>query len=291
MKPTVESLLHQLRALGVVEGDVLFVTADLLRVGLFLKSRRETMKTWVNLLLQAVGKEGTIVAAAYTPTFFRFKKNAEIVFTTHAPSGIGALPTALLSDPRALRSLHPSSSCVAIGHNAQEILCGHDHNALSYSVLGKIIENRGKHLMLGTLDRENAPLGLHYAQELMGLTKTEPTVGLFQTYYINQSGQRKLFTRWDVGGCSRGGYKMLGHLMTENAANIGLIGNSISALIDAKKSTEIAITAITSDSRAFICDNSNCLSCRGRWSVSGLGTPIFYFRKYLLDKIFKPKNK
>lgn len=291
MKPTVDTVLEQLKSIGVVEGDVLFVTADLMRVGLFLKSRRETMKTWVNLLVQAVGKEGTIVAAAYTPTFFRFKKNSQIVFTTDSPSDVGALTTSILADPRALRSLHPSSSCVAIGHNAQEILHGHDQNSLSYSLLRKLIEYKGKHLMLGTLDRENAPLGLHYAQELMGITKREPTVGLFQTYYIDQSGHKKLFTRWDVGGCSRGGYKMLGHLITENAMTIGLIGNATSALIDAKRSTEIAMAALNNDSRAFICDNPNCLSCRGRWSVSGSGTPAFYVRKYFINKIFKAKPK
>jgi aminoglycoside N3'-acetyltransferase len=286
MKPTPDTILEQLKSIGVVEGDVLFVTADLMRVGLFLKSRRETMKTWVDILLQAVGKEGTVVAAAYTRTFFRFKKNTEIIFTTDSPSNSGALSTALLADPRALRSLHPTSSCVAIGHNAQEIIHGHDQNSLCYSLLRKLIEYNGKHLMLGTLDRENAPLGLHYAQELMGITKTEPTVGLFQTYYIDQSGQRKLFTRWDVGGCSRGGYKMLGHLMTENAMTISLIGNAASALIDAKSATEIAMAALIIDRRAFICDNLNCLSCRGRWSVNGLATPAFYFRKYFANKIF-----
>jgi aminoglycoside 3-N-acetyltransferase len=287
MKPTVESVLEQLAALGVCKGDVLFVTADLLRVGLFFKNRSETMRAWVDLLTQAVGYEGTVVAAAYTPVFFRLRKDARVLFTLDASTTAGALPTALLSDPRSLRSHHPSNSCVAIGREAEEILRGHDQNSLSYSVLGQIVQRGGKHLMLGTMDRKNAPLGLHYAQELLGITKTEPTVGMFQTYYLDASGQPQLFTKWDVGGCSRGGYKMLGHLLLEGAMTLGRVGNAQTALIDAQKSTSIAQIALAADRRAFICDDPWCTSCRGRWSVSGLTTPAFYFKKFALRRLFK----
>jgi hypothetical protein len=124
----------------------------------------------------------------------------------------------------------------------------------------------------------NAPLGLHYAQELLGITKTEPSVGMFQTYYLDSLGQSQLFTKWDVGGCSRGGYKMLGHLLVENAMTLGHVGNAQTALIDAQKSTSIAQIALSADCRSFVCDDSGCLSCRGRWRVSGFMTPVFFFK-------------
>lgn len=281
MKPSIESILEQLATLGVGQGDVLFVTADLLHVGLFHKSRTETMLAWVDLLTRSVGPEGTIVAAAYTPLFFRFRKNPNIIFTTASPTTAGALSSALLNDSRAFRSKHPSNSCVAIGREAEEILHAHDQNSLSYSVLGEIVKRKGKHLMLGTLDRKNAPLGLHYAQESLGITKKEPTVGMFQTYYRDASGQQQIFTKWDAGGCSRGGYKMFGHLLVKNAMTLGVVGYSPSALIDAEKSVDIAKTALTSDRRAFICDDPSCISCRGRFSVAGLVAPVFYFTKFV----------
>lgn len=287
MKPTIQSVLEQLAALGVRHGDVLFVTADLLQVDLFFKSRGETMSAWVDLLTQAVGAQGTVIAAAYTPVFFRLRKDARVVFTHKTQTTAGALSTAMLRDPRSLRSLHPTNSCVAIGREAEDILRGHDHNSLCYSVLGQIVQRGGKHLMLGTVDRMNAPLGLHYAQELLGITKTEPSVGMFQTYYIDSLGQSQLFTKWDVGGCSRGGYKMLGHLLVENKMTLGRVGNAQTALIDAQKSTSIAQIALTADRRAFICDDPWCTSCRGRWSVSGLTTPAFYFKKFALRRLFK----
>ena len=287
MKPTFDTVLDQLVALGVRQGDVLFVTADLMQVGLFVKSRSETMRIWVDLLYQSVGAEGTIIVASYTPVFFRLKKDSRVVFGPQTASTSGALSNALLSDPRSKRSQHPTNSCVAIGRDAQEILCGHDQNSMSYSVLGEIAERGGKHLMLGTVDRMNAPLGFHYAQEILGITKTEPTVGMFQTYYHDASGQLQLFTKWDVGGCSRGGYKMLGALVLENAITLGQIGNAKTALIDVKKSTTIAQSALTSDRRAFICDDPWCTSCRGRWAVSGLATPYFFFKKFVLRRVLK----
>jgi aminoglycoside 3-N-acetyltransferase len=276
MKPAAETVLEELALLGVQRGDILFVTADLMRVGFFLKNRNETLTSWVRLLSQAVGENGTIVAAAYTPVFFRLKKKESVVFTRAAPTTAGALSAALLSDPRSMRSNHPTNSCVAIGRYAEEILQGHDQNSLCYSVLGKIVQRGGKHLMLGTIDNKNAPLGLHYAQERLGITRAEPTVGLFQTYYIDTSGQKKIFTKWDTGGCSRGGYKMFGKLLIENALKIGRVGNTQAALIDAEKSALIALAALNNDRRAFICDDKSCISCRGRWSVSGLATPFIY---------------
>jgi aminoglycoside 3-N-acetyltransferase len=286
MKPSIEKISEQLEKLGVRHGDVLFITADLLRIGLFLKSRSETMRAWIDLLTGVVGPNGTIVAAAYTPLFFRFRKDPNIVFIRDSPTTAGALPNALLVDPRAVRSKHPSNSCVAIGREADAILKAHDQNSLSYSVLGELAARKGKHLMLGTLDRKNAPLGLHYAQETLGITKREPAVGMFQTYYLDDSGQKKLYTKWDVGGCSRGGYKMFGHLLVNDAMATGVVGNAPSALIDAEKSIAIARSALALDRRAFICDDKWCLSCRGRWSVSGLATPSFYFRKYALRRLF-----
>ena len=277
--------MDQLVALGVRQGDILFVTADLMQVGLFFKSRSETKCAWVDLLTKAVGEQGTIIVAAYTPVFFRFKKNARVVFTSQAASTAGALSNALIGDERSVRSRHPTNSCVAIGRDAEEIMRGHNQNSPAYSVLGEVVRRGGRHLMLGTLDRKNAPMSLHYAQELLGITKTEPTVGMFQSYYLDESGQQQLFTSWDVGGCSRGGYKMFGHLIVDDAISIGRVGQSQAALIDAKKSTSIAYNALAADRSAFICDNLSCVSCRGRWTVSGLKTPIVYF-KFLIQKLF-----
>jgi aminoglycoside N3'-acetyltransferase len=114
VKPTVETVLEQLKALGVRQGDILFITADLLQVGLFFKSRTATMAAWVDLLTKAVGEQGTIIVAAYTPVFFRMKRDRRVVFSAEVPSTAGALSNALLGDLsrylRKPRFLGPCSS-------------------------------------------------------------------------------------------------------------------------------------------------------------------------------------
>ena len=113
---------------------------------------------------------------------------------------------------------------------------------------------------------------------------------MFQSYYIDESGQQKLFTKWNVGGCSRGGFKLFGHLLVNNAISLGRVGQSQAALIDAKKSTTIARNALAADRSAFVCDNPACLSCRGRWTVSGMKTPGIYFQ-VLIRMLFRNSNK
>ena len=80
---------------------------------------------------------------------------------------------------------------------------------------------------------------------------------------------------------------MLGHLLIEKAMTLGQVGNAEAALIDAQKTTAIAHAALTKDRRAFICDDPWCTSCRGRWSISGVATPAFYFKKYLIRRLIK----
>jgi aminoglycoside N3'-acetyltransferase len=279
MKPTIQTISEQLIDIGVQYGDIILVTADLLKVGFFDKNRNETMRIWVDMLEKIVGDAGTIIAPAYTPSFLRFKKNKSLIFKNTSQTNSGAFSNALMKDSRSVRSLHPTNSYIALGRNAEEILKLHNERAMSYSVAGEIVKRNGKHLMLGTLDKQNAPLGLHYAQELLGITKKEPTVGLYQTYYFDSNGEKKLFTRRDVGGCSGGGYKMLGHLIVEGAIKIGFVGNALTGLIDASKSVHIATSVLAADQKAFICDDPTCFSCRGRWCVSGLTTPIFYAKE------------
>ena len=60
MKSSRESITKDIKSLGIGSGDTLFVTADLLAVGYFLRNRTETLNAWVEILLEAVGTEGKI---------------------------------------------------------------------------------------------------------------------------------------------------------------------------------------------------------------------------------------
>ena len=49
MDASKKKILDQLKLLGVNEGDVIFVTSDLMKVGYFRKDREETLLDWIDI--------------------------------------------------------------------------------------------------------------------------------------------------------------------------------------------------------------------------------------------------
>jgi aminoglycoside 3-N-acetyltransferase len=290
-QPTEESILKDLISLGVVEGDLLFITADLMRVGLRFKSKEFLAKMWMNIIRKAVGEKGTVIVASYTPTFLRIFDEKRFVFDRHSWSNAGALSNILINDKLCIRSEHPTNSYIGFGPLAEKILCDHNENGMSYDPIGEIIKYKGKNLMLGTLDYNNAPMAMHYAQQVLGHTKRHPLLGISQTYYISRGGKKILFTRWDAGGCSSGGHNLLGALIVSNVCKVGKVGHALSALIDAEASFEITLNRLRTNPTLIKCDNKRCLSCYGRFREAPLSSAKIYARyiKIFLQKILKAK--
>jgi aminoglycoside N3'-acetyltransferase len=289
-----EEIINQLKSLGIKNGDTLFITADLLKVGLFIEDRDTTFRTWFDILISLVGEQGTLVVPAYTPTFFRFGKSKEFLFKHDSPSTSGSLSVAFSKVSGVLRSTHPSNSCFAYGFNSDYILRDHNEFASSYLPYHKIIELGGKHLMLGCAN--DAKLGLmtiHPAQEILGITKKMWQCGLFQTYYFDKNGCKKLFTRRDFGGCTSFGYKFLGDHIVHNSITFGKTGNGLSGLVDCKKSLNILLNIYKKNPKSFRCDNHNCPDCWGSpihlhpffWIKSILSVIVSKLRKYFTHLI------
>jgi aminoglycoside 3-N-acetyltransferase len=276
-----KSIVQDFYNLGVVKGDIIFITSDLYSVGLYYKNKKETLKEWIEILLEVVGEKGCIIMASYTDTFFRFQKDKNIIFNRYSKTNVGPLSNFLIDDPRSVRSKHPTNSCIGIGYEVEKILDDHDENSLSYSVLGKIIEQNGKFLLIGTLDKKNAPQTMHYAQEVLGYTLQTPYKGLFQTYYEDDKKSLKIFTRKDYGGCSRGAYALYGTLIVNNAIFFGFIGNAYSAIMDGKKSFEVILEVLKKNRKLIRCEDKNCTDCYGNIHTNGFKVIPHYLRKIL----------
>jgi aminoglycoside 3-N-acetyltransferase len=275
-----ETLIQQIESLGVIKGDVVFLTADLLRIGYFRSNVEETLKDWVEILQAVIGIEGTLVIPAYTDTFFRFSSRKEVLFTRNAETTSGALSKAILKYGSPLRSAHPTNSCLAAGPQAQYILQGHDESASSYLPYARVMELGGKNLILG-IDEINGTMAFHCVQEHLGHTRKHPYSGLYQSFYLDSEGNKKLFTRLDFGGCTSGVFKTYGSHITANAIRVGTVGRSVSACIDVKKSFNI-LKHILQNSPALIqCANPLCTSCRGRFVYNRWGVLLFWPKKFL----------
>jgi aminoglycoside 3-N-acetyltransferase len=276
---TRETIVNDLQNLGIQNGDVLFITADLFNVGYFNKSKSQTLNDWILIFSDVLGEEGCFIAGSYTKTFFRFKKDTNIVFNPDAKTDLGAFANAMLKYPSAIRSKHPTHSCIGIGKNVERFLNNHDVNSSSYKVLDNILKENGKFLMLGTLDKKNAPQAMHLAQENLGYSKYNPYKWFFQTYYFDKNNQKKLYTKIDYGGCSAGGYKLFGPLIVENAIEIQYVGNAKSALMDAKLSYDVISNILIKNKQFILCDDTNCTQCYGNFFYNGWKIIPFFIKK------------
>lgn len=272
-----EQLVESIHNLGVKNGDVLFLSADLMRVGYFNKNIDTTMKDWVEILKKVVGEEGTLIIPANTASFYRFNKNKDIVFKPDTPPNSGSLSMAFYLYADVIRSSHPTNSCFGIGPSAQYILGEHNENSLAYSIYGKIIELGGKNLMLGTVeDNRNSPMPFHFCQEVLGHTLSHPSSGLLQSYFFDKNKRKKLFTRKDVGGCTRGAINTFGEHIARKAIKFGQVGKSVSALVDTQKSNTLLMKIFNDRPSLIRCNDKNCISCYGRFVYNGLGVVNFY---------------
>jgi aminoglycoside 3-N-acetyltransferase len=279
MRISKETLSFDLGKIGIAEGDLLFVTANLGAIGYAAKNRSQTINDIVEVILHAVGESGTVVAASYTDSFFRLQPDKEVIFSHNSASNSGPLSNAFLQNPRSVRSMHPTNSYVGIGPLAEKILRDHDSADMSYTPIGKMVSLGAKNLMLGTIDKTNAPMCFHYAQEQLGITRRSPYAGWFQTYHKREDDSIVIFTRNDAGGCSRGAHNLYGKLLTAGAMRMGYVGKANCALIDGQSSLKIIRDAIKLQSKISSCEDKLCTSCYGNFSTVGFSAIGFWIMK------------
>jgi aminoglycoside 3-N-acetyltransferase len=274
-----EKILDQLKSLVVVDGDVIFVASDLMKVGYFKKSREETLRDWINIFRELLGSNGTIILPTYSEVSFRFGRASSDIFTKDSESTSGSLANAYIRlVPDAIRSSHPIYSCIGVGPLANE-LRKHTVQSNAYDPYGIVIENGGKNLMLGTIDEVNCPITFHYAQQTLGHTITHPLRGFFKTSYIDATGNTRVQILRELGGCTRGVHNAWGRHLAKKAVVFGQVGRSLSGLVDASQSYKIFVDLLERQPELIRCDNDLCLSCYGRYCYNGAGVLAFYPRK------------
>jgi len=293
---TKEQILEQIRELGIQENDIVFVTIDIMKVGYFRQSRENTLSDWVDILTSAVGENGAVIFAAYTKFFFRFLKK-DFIFHRNSESIAGSLPNYIIRIPQAIRSLHPTNSVIALGKVVEKILMQHDPSKLSYSVMGDIIKMpQSKFVMIGTIDKRNAPQAMHYVQEDLGFTMFSPYKYLLQTFYFDGS-KKKLFTEKDIGGCSGVGYRLFSPLIVNDAVKFEYVGNAFAACMPANKSYQIIKSELKKNPGIIKCDDKDCISCYGNPYYNGYKAFFFYLklvfnlRKRFMRRLKKYKAK
>lgn len=167
---TRESLAGDLSAIGLADGDAVLVHAALRQVGGMVGGPDDI----VAALRDVIGPAGTILG--YCDWQLDDEVRDDLALRRHIPAfdplrsrstrDNGFWPELLRTTPGALRSASPGASMAALGGEAEWFTADHalDYGYGPQSPLGKLVEAKGKVLMLG------APLDtmtlLHHAEHL-----------------------------------------------------------------------------------------------------------------------------
>lgn len=272
-----EDIMKSLQELGLKRGDVCVVRSALREIG-DINGKRSAVV--LDSLLDTVGKDGTIVTLTFTKMYPLplDPHDTKHVFTKDTPPYTGGLPRECLSRPDAIRSNHPTNSFCAIGKEAHFILDGHDERASSFEPIGRVIEKKGKMLLIGAIQTVPGFTSVHWTQWLLGLATKSKEKNKYGTYYFDEVGRKKLYIREDIGGCSKGFYKFYDYYRKAGILSEGKVGDASSMLAELEKALAIEIPLTEKDPRFPLCDNTACRMCRIEWEFSDTIPLIFFLR-------------
>ncbi len=132
----VERISQDLHLLGLEKGDTVLVraAAKALKIDRSLGSPARFLYEAVK---NVVGKDGTIVGLSFTRQDPIWHKPDDYTFDRSARTTSGAFTQMMVDMPDSQRSQHPTSSFVATGARAEEIIAGHDEKTLSFHPVKK----------------------------------------------------------------------------------------------------------------------------------------------------------
>lgn len=269
---------NQIRALGVNEGDTLLIRASLKALAPDMKGH-DIAKSLITALLDAVGPSGTIIGLSFSQIYFLFRKDRALLYQTSSDSVSGGFANALLKWPGAHRSKHPTNSFVAVGPKAAYLLDEHGPNSSCFAPVRKLIDLDGKMILVGCIEDSPGFSTVHLIQHELGFSTKNILSNKMGMYYLDDNKQLQLYKRKDIPGCSKGFYKFYSHYEKAGKLREGYIGEALSYSINAIDAYKIEYDLVKNNPKIALCDNSDCIVCRGTWYYNMQDWPGFYLNR------------
>jgi aminoglycoside 3-N-acetyltransferase len=130
---TKDQLVRDLRALGITEGDAVYVHSSLRALG-FVEGGPDAV---VDALMEAVGPDGTLAFPTFTLKggMKESLESGDYVFDPrNTPSTVGAITNAFRLRPGVFRSLHPTHSVAVWGRLAKALTESHLEQGSNFGV-------------------------------------------------------------------------------------------------------------------------------------------------------------
>lgn len=143
---TYEDIILAYKKIGIKKGDVLYVTADLPKLGYF-NPFKKILNYHYKALINSIGKDGTISF----PTFsYSLVKSRKLFSIKNTPSETGVFTEFLRKRKKSIRQIHPYSSITSLGKFAKFISTNNSKHAHGYdSPFQKLAELDAKFIGIG----------------------------------------------------------------------------------------------------------------------------------------------
>ncbi len=158
-------LMDEFRALGMTEGDTIFVHSAYSSLGKAPGGMEGGPQAVIDAILEVIGPDGTLIM----PTFnYDFLKGSPWDMRT-TPSQMGVLTELVRQDPRAKRMFHAIYSMAAIGRHADELAAHRTGDCFGEStIFTKFREWDAKILILGLAYSKSITF-LHHCEQMAGV--------------------------------------------------------------------------------------------------------------------------
>ena len=156
----IQIMLTQLKALGIDDGDTLLIHSSLKSLG-----RNVSPGQVIDSIIKAVGCYGTVVFPSLS--YLSCNKDNPYFDYYKTRSNVGAIAEYFRTNIDCIRSISPTHSCCAKGHNAEYVISGHILDSTPCgpnSPFNRVKELGGKILFIGCGIKPNT--SMHAIEEL-----------------------------------------------------------------------------------------------------------------------------
>jgi aminoglycoside 3-N-acetyltransferase len=254
---TKEKIVGDFRNLGIGRGDNIALGVSYKSIGKVIGGPSGFVET----LLDVVGPDGTILIPTFTkmyPISLVRRHLVPVFIKNETPSNDGIISELIRTNPRAIRSRHPTNSYSSIGFKAEYLLADHDSEKGSYSPYSRLAEIKGKILIIGI--NHNFVGIRHEAQNKAGLLSIVPP--RFGALYLDEHNSVKVFVRRDLGGCVKRLPEMINDMQQAHIVTEGFVGHAKTVVAPARECLQLMTNLLVNSPENYLCDAPSCAWCR-----------------------------
>lgn len=274
---TLEKIKNDLVNLGIKSGDTLFLRISYRAIGKIDGGP----KSFIDALLDVIGKDGTIILTAFPKKYIRqmrFMHRRQILSSdTRLKTLTGVMSEFAIAHPDAKISRKLEFPFVAIGKNAEYLTANHTHDKNAYWIIEEAIEKFNcKCLRIG-----GEPLfgTTHLSLEKALRDKGENQTNLRYGIYVKENGQTKWYDTPNVLFCKNAFIRNNKRIHEISTIAEGTVGDGYAIITDMRKAYDEEVKIFSEDIHNATCDDPNCIICRTSYSFSDSSYPKFLFRQ------------